>query len=207
MIVKDVVRVEEAEPIRRALAVIANAASAADAVWLVGGSAGLMLRGLKLGQPPRDLDLYADSEDAALIHQTLREYAVDEPQVSISQLYRSELSHYRIHGVQVELVGGFVITADPNRYVVEIKDVLDELSQPVACKGHMIGVVPLAHELWFNVLRDRIDRIQLIADAVRKNPQAHMKAFQQIEARNRFSQDMVKQVHAWIGQDETEELQ
>ncbi|UVI32380.1 hypothetical protein [Paenibacillus spongiae] len=204
---KEVKRVEGTESIRQALAVIADAASRTDAVWLVGGSAGLMLRGLKLDVPPRDLDLYADSRDAALLHEALRAYAIDEPKVSISTLYRSELSHYLIHGVQVELVGGFVVTAAAGKYVVEVREELQELQLTLACMERRIGIVPLAHELWFNVLRQRNDRIKLIADAVRAEPEAHMSAFRQIEARNAFTTDMVKLVHAWIGQSGTEELQ
>ena len=63
------------DPIYRALAIIAQADESSGMQWLVGGSAGLMLRGLELNSRPNDLDLYADEEDAFRLHKLLLPFA------------------------------------------------------------------------------------------------------------------------------------
>jgi hypothetical protein len=186
------------DPIYRALAVIAKTADATGAVWLVGGSAGLLLRGMELTDPPRDLDLYADERDARILHEALLEYAADDQRLNVSGVYRSVLSHYRIEGVSVELVGGFVITSGLSQYKVEVADVLAQHSLSLTIGGCRVGVVPLAHELWFNVLRNRDDRVSLIAAEVRAEPEPHREALRAIESRNRLSETSVKQLHNLI---------
>jgi len=197
--------VEDNDSIRRALAIIAEAAESTGAVWLVGGSAGLMLRGLKLDKPPGDLDLYADSADATLLHQALASYSTDEQQINISGIYRSELSHYDIAGVSVELVGGFVVTAGLDRYQVEVREVLQPLREVFSYAGRSMGVVPLAHEMWFNLLRGRNDRVELIAAAVQSERDQHQAAFEQIESRNALSLAAIERAHAWLEHDRSRE--
>ncbi|WP_112882618.1 hypothetical protein [Paenibacillus montanisoli] len=175
---------DQTEPIFRALERIANAAGPTGARWLIGGSAGLLLRGLELGRPPRDLDLYADEADAAVLHKALLPYAVDEQHESVSPIYRSVLSHYLIEGIQVELVGGFIVSAGGDRYEVEVAEVLSPLQLPMTIGDCLVGIVPLAHELWFNVLREREDRTRLIASQIRKEPKLHMEAARIIASRN-----------------------
>ncbi|MBW7473458.1 hypothetical protein K0T92_01715 [Paenibacillus oenotherae] len=191
------------EHVIRALAIIADAAAGMDAAWLVGGSAGLQLRGLNLEQPPRDLDIYADEQDAVNLHVALRNYATDVQQESVSPIYRSLLSHYIIEGVHVELVGGFVVSSGNNRYEVDIRGVLAPFQLPVECDGRRVGVVPLAHEMWFNILRSRADRVDLIVEEVRAQPGLHLDAFGAIEGRNALSMELVKQTHERIGLGET----
>jgi len=186
------------DPINNALAVIADLTGPTGAIWLVGGSAGLQLRGLKLDKPPRDLDLYADECDAEALHEALREYAVDEPVESVSAIYRSILSHYRIEGVNVELVCGFIVASGEDRYEVEARRTLYPQRSVIAAGGFPVGVVPLAHELWFNMLRGRSDRVGLIAAAVRSEPGLHLPAFRTIEARNALTDESVGRVHDYI---------
>ncbi|NBD22595.1 nucleotidyltransferase family protein [Paenibacillus glycinis] len=182
------------EPLGRALEVIAGAVSRDRAKWLIGGSTGLLLRGLALPSPPRDLDLYADDEAARTLHAALRPFAVDEQQLSVSPIYRSLLSHYDIHGVQVELVGGFVVAAGRDRYTVEVEEVLEPLRLTVTTGAFEAGVVPLAHELWFNMLRAREDRVSLITTHMRKEPGLHQEALRLIAARNDLSAALQEQV-------------
>jgi exo-beta-1,3-glucanase (GH17 family) len=142
--------------------------------------------------------LYADEPDAALLHAALGAYAVDEPHESINEIYRSVLSHYRIENVNVELVGGFVVNSGRDRYVVEVANVLEPCKSVISAGGTAVGVVPLAHELWFNRLRGRNDRVDLIAKAVRCEPERHWEAFRLIEKRNALSDVSVKAVHELI---------
>lgn len=188
------IAMDNAEPLLQAIEVIARAVAPTGAQWLIGGSTGLLLRGLELTVPPRDLDLYADDEAAGIMHEALRAYAVDEPQLSVSPIYRSVLSHYNVSGVQVELVGGFVVSSGLNRYAVEVEDVLNPLRTPVAAGPYTVGVAPLAHELWFNVLRARDDRVAPIAARMRKEHGLHTDALRLIASRNRLSAEMQQHV-------------
>lgn len=182
----------------RALAAVNRLAGSGN--WVVGGSAGLLLRGFELPAKPRDLDLYCDEEDMRLLHDRLRPYAIDVPAYSETDIYRSWLSHYELEGVRVELVGGFRVTAFDCFYRTEVREVLLPLGLPVTTDGLAAAsvVVPLAHELWFNALRGRPDRVKPIAEAFAADPSAHQKALGIIEARNSFSPDAVSEVHRWI---------
>ena len=193
------------DPIYRALAVIAQAAAASGIQWLVGGSAGLMLRGLELNTRPNDLDLYADEEDAFRLHKLLLPFAVDAQQESVTGIYRSVLSHYSIEGVSVELVGGFEIKSGKSHYQVEVTDVLAPHKHIIVMNGYEIGIVPLAHELWFNILREREDRIHLIAEELSKQSNEHIEAFLCIEAKNELDAELVGKVHALLGYREKSE--
>ncbi|MFB9329567.1 hypothetical protein ACFFSY_26825 [Paenibacillus aurantiacus] len=183
------------ETVRRALANIAASIDGSGAKWLLGGSAGLLLRGLRLSQPPRDLDLYADLEEARLIHRMLSRYAIDEPHESVTAMYRSLLSHYEVDGVAVELVGGFEVHAGFGSYEVKVNELLYRHREVVACGRYEVGIVPLAHELWFNVLRAREDRTLLIMDAIRRNPAPHLAGLRAVEHSGSFENNIVADVH------------
>lgn len=190
------------DPIYRALVIIAQAAEATDIIWLVGGSTGLLLRDLELNKRPNDLDLYADEEDALRLHKLLLPYATDTQQESITGIYRSVLSHYSIEGVSVELVGGFEIKSGDNYYQVEVTDVLAPRKQSILMDGYEIGIIPLAHEMWFNILRKREDRIHLIAEELSKQPEINLEDFLCIEARNELNVDLIGKVHDLLGHEE-----
>ncbi|MBD2869645.1 nucleotidyltransferase family protein [Paenibacillus arenilitoris] len=189
------------EPIHEALAAIVHATASPGASWVVGGSAGLMLRGLPLAAEPRDLDIYCDDEDVALIYEALRQYAVDEPELSVTGMYRSRLCHFHIKGIQVELVGGFQVTADGCRYVTDVKNLLIPYGDVVSFGdgSREAAVVPLAHELWFNRLRGREDRVALIANAFAAAPGRHEEALEAIEAGNSFTAAAKSGVRRLIG--------
>lgn len=189
--------------IERALCAIADKLAGTGAGWIVGGSAGLMLRGIPLLSPPRDLDLYADLPDAAVIHEALAAAAVDGPTRSTTPIYESVLSHYRSDGgVSIELVGGFVVSARGCRYEVGVRERL----LPHADKLHVspcsaaVALVPLAHELWFNWLRGREDRVSMIAAAMRDEPERHLPAYRALKAAGSFDSRAVRAVDAIVGE-------
>jgi len=181
-----------------AIAEAADLLDASGAGWVLGGSAGLALRGIALPSPPRDVDLYVDPEEAAAAHRALAAYAVDEQQRSETDIYRSILSHYVIGGVQLELVGGFVVRAKNCEYRTEVRGVLLPCAWRAELDGRRVPVAPLAHELWFNTLREREDRALLVAAAMR-GLSAHDAALREIEARNRLDASVKEAVHARIG--------
>lgn len=191
----------QSHAIERALGVMAGRLADSGADWVVGGSAGLMLRGLELPSPPRDLDVYADVGDCALIHERLSPYSADKPARSVAGIYESLLSRYEIAGVAVELVGGFVVSAGEGRYEVKVSDGLLKDAEWLELAGPeglplRVPLVPLAHELWFNRLRGRADRFDLVADAMAANPERHEPALRRLEAANRLTAEAAADVHA-----------
>jgi hypothetical protein len=176
-----------------------------EAVWVVGGSAGLLLRGLSLEKSPRDLDLYADEADALHIHHALAPYAVDRQEESITERYRSILSHYEIGGMSVELVGGFEVHAHDSLYKLEVRELLMPLGLKLQGTEDQVAVVPLAHELWFNLLRDRPDRLRQIGAEMKAHPQLHLPAFEQIVERNVLATVQIELAYSWIGGKRAEE--
>lgn len=185
--------------IESALASIVRATDGSGVTWIVGGSAGLMLRGLELSSEPRDLDIYSDEADFDRLYDMLQPFAVDKPLFDESGIYRSRLCHFLIDGVSVELVGGFVVKAHGCRYDTEVVSLLLPYSESFrVSEGDAVPVVPLAHELWFNVLRDRPDRSQLIVEAYRADEKRHQEAMSELEKRNHFSEEAIRHVHEWI---------
>jgi hypothetical protein len=191
---------EHESRIERALCRIAGRLAGTDAAWVVGGSAGLMLRGLPLPAPPRDLDLYADPADAEAMHAALRGWAVDRPVRSRTERYESILSHYRIEDVNVELVGGFVVADRGCRYEVRVRDALLPAAEHRRLEpcGARAAIVPLAHELWFNWLRGRRDRLELAADAIAADPERHLPAFRVLTAGGKFTPEAVAEVETLL---------
>ncbi|XID94252.1 hypothetical protein ACF3MZ_06940 [Paenibacillaceae bacterium WGS1546] len=167
--------------------------------YVVGGSTGLALRGAALERPPRDLDLYVDETEIGLAHAKLREYALDGPEESTTDKYRSILSHYRIGGTTVELVGRFRVSAGQSVYATEVNEVLYPASDWLGPPGGEIPVVPLGHELLFNVLRDRPDRAALAGRLIADRPEQHMPLLQELVRRNRLSDETAAVVMRYAG--------
>ncbi|MDB4866621.1 MAG: hypothetical protein JWR03_954 [Cohnella sp.] len=181
-----------------ALAGLADRLDGCGGLWVVGGSTGLALRGAQLDRPPRDLDIYADEEDIMVIHRCLEEYATDMPSLSQTERYQSILSHYSLDGTVVELVGGFTITAFGTRYRTEVGRLLHAAGDSYVVQGRDVRVVPLGHELLFNVLRERDDRASLIGSLIRQQPDRHLPILQNLLERNRILPDTVNRVRRFI---------
>jgi hypothetical protein len=168
--------------------------------WLVGGSCGLLLQGVPLATAPRDLDLYVDSEGAQELHQALSEYSIDQQAEDHTAIYHSILSHYSIAGTKVELVGGFEVNTNGSNYKVEVDFLseccshLYELTTDDGSAGdtgkikETLRLMPLEHELIFNVLRNRPDRYEAIAAVMRSRQSKLSKAMEELLARNSLSE-------------------
>ncbi len=185
----------------KALATLAGATKACGAKWVIGGSAGLLMRGVDLPEPPRDLDLYCDESSVWTLHEALADYAQDKPELSVTSIYRSTLCHFDINGVQVELVGGFRVTARRSSYRTQVDGLLwpsgDELKLPHI--DSPVRLAPLAHELWFNQLRGRDDRVSQIASAMSAAWSAHAQPLAAIELANSFDAKLTEELHARLG--------
>lgn len=176
---------------------LAKRLQSCKAQWVLGGSTGLAMRGAQLIRAPRDIDLYADEADARLIHEHLREWATDTPQLSVTERYRSVLSHYALGGSTVELVGDFRIETEGSRYRTEVAKMLHPTGDSLAVQGAEIRLVPLGHELIFNVLRNRPDRCALIADMIRQQPAQHLPPLHALLQRNELSAEVLRQIEQY----------
>ncbi|MGF7030461.1 hypothetical protein J2T17_001366 [Paenibacillus mucilaginosus] len=182
------------EPLRQALEEIGRSGRNLPGSWLVGGSTGLLLQGVPLAAPPRDLDLYTDRETAAELHGALLAWSVDKQEESATEIYRSILSHYVISGVNVELVGAFEVRTPESAYRVEAEYLRREHALTLRVgEGTEAGLMPLAHELLFNLLRRRPDRYEAIAAVmVRRRDGRELAALRELLSRNRFGGEALK---------------
>ncbi|GAA0135562.1 hypothetical protein YSY43_24020 [Paenibacillus sp. YSY-4.3] len=166
----------------------------ADAVWLLGGSCSLWLQGVPLERPPRDIDVYYDKAEAKKLHDRLTGLALDEPVWDESGRYSSLLSHYRMGELTMELVGGFEIRNGRSMYRTEVSGVLAGYAEQIMLEDVPIRLMPLAHELLFNVLRERSDRYRAVAEAIRKSPERQMGLLKLLLARNEWEAETVMAV-------------
>jgi hypothetical protein len=155
--------------------------------WLIGGSSGLLLQQVPTGKEPRDLDIYIDEEAAPAVFESLRELATDDLQYSETGIYRSLLSHYDAGGVTIEVVAGFRVNAKGSSYAVEASYLRRNHPVKREIAGTDLFLMPLSHELLFNVLRERPDRYETIAAAMREDLERHLPVLQDLLQRNRWS--------------------
>ncbi|MGV7117318.1 hypothetical protein [Paenibacillus kyungheensis] len=156
--------------------------------WLLGGSCGLLLHGVKLDKAPRDIDLYTDEIRIEDIHGQLASKlpVLDYPVLDETRTYRSTLSHYQLDAYTVELVGGFEVRARESYYRVHVEPVLYPAAPVYGLEAGSIHLMPLAHELIFNLLRDRPDRYEPISERIRENSQDHALLIEQMIQHNGF---------------------
>ncbi|MEK4851229.1 hypothetical protein NST04_15400 [Paenibacillus sp. FSL H7-0756] len=153
-------------------------------VWLLGGSCGLLLHGVQLSAAPRDIDLYCDLEDAAQLHQALLRYTVCAPEEDYSGGCYSLRGLYFIGEVKVELVGGFRIGGGSGQYSVDISK-LQPYAPIYALEGSgQLALMPLVHELIFNLLRGREERCRAIAELVKRDITGHLPLLEQLFEEN-----------------------
>ncbi|UKS30611.1 hypothetical protein LOZ80_17370 [Paenibacillus sp. HWE-109] len=166
--------------------------------YLIGGSCGLLLQQVDIGRSPRDLDIYVDVDDVTPIYSTLHKYAVDSPVYSETPIYASILSHYQIDGTAVEVVGDFKVQAMECSYQVEVAYLWETHSQSALIDNQNIRIMPLAHELLFNLLRDRPDRYEAIVRTMMLNPEPHRRVLADIMQRNQWGSAFRQKVEALL---------
>jgi hypothetical protein len=173
------------------------------APWLVGGSCGLLLQGVPLTAAPRDLDLYVDAEGSQEVHQALSAYSTDQQKEDCTAIYRSILSHYAIDGIKVELVGGFEVSAHGSLYKVEVGFLSEHYSPEFKLytgdsSVETIGplrLMPLEHELLFNLLRSRPDRYEAIAALMRGRQAKLSNAMNDLINRNDLNESLIYELN------------
>lgn len=176
---------------------LADRLQSCPAKWVLGGSTALAMRGAALQSMPRDIDLYADADEAQAIHEHLQPWATDKPHTSMTNRYRSVLSHYTVAGCTVELVGAFEIATEDSRYMTEVKDMLHPYGDSILLQEAEVRLVPLGHELIFNVLRQRPDRCEIIGQMIRQQP-AHLPPLHKLVQRNALSPKVVGLISSYL---------
>lgn len=169
--------------------------------WLLGGSCGLLLHGVKLDKAPRDIDLYTDEIRINDLHEKLAQElpVLDYPILDETRTYRSTLSHYQLDAYTVELVGGFEVRARESYYRVHVEPVLYPAAPVYMLEAGSIHLMPLAHELIFNLLRDRPDRYEPISERIREQSQDHATLIEQIIQHNGFHPQFMQRIRRLAG--------
>lgn len=164
--------VEDMPGLSRALQQLSALLQDLSMPWLLGGSCSLLLQGVQLDKPPRDLDVYTDLGGVQALHEQLAAFALSQPRLDQEGMYKSVLSRYELENIETELVGGFEVSSGGSLYTVEM-ELLYPAAPDVLLHGTPVRLTPLSHELLFNVLRDREDRYQAIGQAIRYRPDEH----------------------------------
>ncbi|WP_069188394.1 hypothetical protein [Paenibacillus sp. GM2] len=183
-----------------ALTELAARLQEAEGLWMLGGSSSLLLQGVAIPAAPRDIDVYADLNEANRIHELLQSIAVDEPHFDRTERYVSVLSHYSLGSISIELVGGFEVRSEGGVYRTEIAEVLASSAVQTRVQGQSLSLMPLAHEFVFNVLRGRPDRYVNIAAVMRREPQKHMPLLAVLLKRNQWNRDQIARMAELLDQ-------
>lgn len=169
-----------------------------DIPWLVGGSTSCLLQKVGLDRKPNDLDVYTDCRYLDQIEPFLLDWCIEPVQYSQTERYESYLGRYRIHLTETELVANLTVRMANGRYDVEVGALLRRYAPTVEIGTERIPLMPLEHELIFNLLRGREDRYVPIAETVRQRGVDEL-LWQQLQERNALSLDFWKRASALIG--------
>ncbi|MWV44730.1 hypothetical protein GRF59_14010 [Paenibacillus sp. HJL G12] len=185
--------------LQHALKQVSETLNEAGTCWLIGGSCGLLLQNVHLDAMPRDIDVYTDQVHMAELHHLLQDRAVDEPVLSETERYQSILSHYKVEDYMMELVGSFKVRTQGSHYEVWVDEQLYPQAAEVNLEGSILPLMPLGHELVFNVLRERTDRYNAIAQVMRADLSAHLPLLGQIMASSSFSEKHIRILENLLG--------
>lgn len=167
--------------------------------WLLGGSCGLLLQGVELGQAPRDIDVYADIVAAKALHHDAPGRRLDKPVVDTTGPYASLLSHYQVGACSLELVGGFEVWARESWYRTQVEHVLALYAPETRVYDYRLRLMPLAHELLFNLLRGREDRYVPISIRMRQEPEVHQPVMNVLSRHNVWTDRFRSEVEELVG--------
>nr|WP_233903739.1 hypothetical protein [Paenibacillus polymyxa] len=117
--------------------------------------------------------------------------SIDRQQVDRSGSYVSLLSHYDLEGFPVELVGGFEVLCGGALYRLEIERLLWSAGVQLELGSASLRLMPLSHELLFNILRNRPDRYKAIADVMKRDPRRHIIVLKQLLVSNIWNEEQL----------------
>ncbi|MDR0270296.1 hypothetical protein [Paenibacillus sp.] len=185
--------------LKHALQQVSGTLGKAGTCWLVGGSCGLLLQNVHLDAMPRDIDVYTDQTHMGELHRLVEQRSIDVPVLSETETYHSILSHYKFEGYMMELVGSFRVRTQGSSYEVMVDKLLQQRAKTADLQGAVIPLMPLSHELVFNVLRDRADRYEAIAKTMRADLPAHIPLLKKICETNSLSEQHIQRMVDLLG--------
>jgi hypothetical protein len=180
--------------LQQALKMAGHCLNTTSRKWLLGGSCSLILQGVELLCPPRDIDLYADADSVIPLHKAIAQWSVDEQTLNKGGLYSSILSHYELNEAQIELVGAFSIGSNTFEYRVQVEDSLQLDASEIEVDGVLMSLTPLSHELIFNVLRERPDRYEAISNTMKVNQASHMPLMEKLIRNNKLEDNHIQKI-------------
>lgn len=191
-----------ASKLLEALRLLHKQLEGAEVPWLLGGSCALWLQEVDLSSLPRDIDVYTDHQHVGIVHELLSKQAMDEPVLDEDEIYSSWLSHYRLGEYTMELVGDFRIDSGSSAYLTEVTERLAPAARQASIGSSevVLSLMPLSHELLFNILRSRPDRYQAIASAMGREPEQHSAILDSLIRNNQWSQAhllLIKELVPW----------
>ncbi|MDP4096662.1 hypothetical protein OIN60_07750 [Paenibacillus sp. P96] len=182
---------------------MSKAWSGLEAVWLLGGSCSLLLQQVELKRLPNDIDVYADIAAAKQLHTAAPGTSENRQELNRSGLYTSLLSHYRLRELRLELVGGFEIMTEGSMYRLEVEHVLRRHAPLATLNDIQFCLTPLSHEFMFNMVRERRDRYEAIAQVMNARPELHVPLVSKLLEANVWSDRHLSWIAAllpWAGE-------
>jgi hypothetical protein len=126
--------------------------------WALGGSLLLFIKGKC--DTFHDLDLMVQNEDGEKAKTLLKSLGQLEPPNPTKQYKTKDFSEFKINGVEIDLMVGFVIVKDGVDYDCQLTK--DQIVEVVEIKGNKIPLQPLS--LWrkYYQLMGRDEKVKMI---------------------------------------------
>lgn len=168
-------------------------------VWMLGGSCGLLLHGVPLRKAPGDIDIYCDLKDVTCLHEALSGYAVSEPEADYSGSCFSLRSCYDVEGIKAELVSGFRMKRASWQYTVDIDRLVAYAPLREVPGIGLLRLMPLGHELIFNLMRGREERCSMISASMQSEMNHHMPLLESLMTANNMDLSFRLEMDELIG--------
>lgn len=166
--------------------------------WLVGGSTACVLQGVPYLHKPNDLDIYIDRHSIEDVKRMLDDWEIVPVQTAKTEVYSSYLSRCCVNATEVEFIANMTVRTATGHYKVEVDNLLMIYATEVIVKDMPAPVIPLEHEMVFNLLREREDRFGPIGETLRKKG-VNRGLWSALQERNELPLDFWERASALMG--------
>lgn len=177
--------------VREALTLVAGLSRPLGLKWLVGGSAATILHGVRLADPPHDLDIDAPADVALRLGEMLSQFVVSPVERGDTDLYSNLFGRFDVAGTKVEILGDFEIkTPSWSHRLVITEELFERCARVEVAPDLPVRLVPLEHQLIVNLIRGRVDRVATISAFLGGHGGADRKYLQEIFERDRIPDEI-----------------
>lgn len=169
-----------------------------DIPWLVGGSTACLLQNVPLTRKPNDLDIYTDRRFIDSLKQALAGWNIVAVHNMETERYSSYLSRCRVDTLDVEFSADLTVRTEHGQYDVEVGDLLAKHKIMTIMNDVSLPLIPLEHEMVFNLLRERSDRFRPISDTLKKRG-VNGTLWHALQQRNELSDSFWKRAGTLVG--------